>query len=435
MGEPRIAVLDDFFPHRLSAFRFEEFHSYLEAMPGLSVHATWPHLQKIRRERGRRPKSIAEYAREHPAHAGRVHPLFDGEFPAADAYYMIFLSNIRVHLPSIEVRRRPFAFTMYPGGGFAMDVPEGDTCMERVFSSPCFRKVIATQPLIRDYILDKAFCDPDQVVYIRGGVVPRSAFDLPPPKPRYGMAKAALDLAFVAAKYSPNGADKGYDVFVETAKVLVALGIDARFHVVGGFDSSVLDLGAAAPRFRFYGYRPREFFTTFYSLMDMFVSPTRAFALSKGAFDGFPTGAAIEAGLQSVALLLTDPLGFNTMLRDGEDAIIVQPDRDNIVARILQLASNPDRLAAIGESGRIALTAAYSYDVQIAPRLAVLRSLPDDVARSPAPARPSSRLCRRYRVGDRRLLRNHLDIARTILDPAQRNGGDLRLRSCWRGTT
>jgi glycosyltransferase involved in cell wall biosynthesis len=376
-AEPQIAVIDDFFPHKFSAFRWEEFHSYLEAMPGVGVHATWPHLQWYGETRP--PAEIfAEYAREYPAHAGRVKPLFDGTFPPADAYYMIFLSNIRDHLLAIEARRRPFAFTMYPGGAFSIDVPEADKCMERVFSSPCFRKVIATQPIIRDYLLDKGFCEPHQIIFIRGGVVHRSAFEPPPPKPRYGMAKSALDIAFVAAKYSPTGADKGYDLFVETAQVLTALGLDARFHVVGNFTPDVLDLGAAGPRFRFYGYRPREFFATFYSLMDMIIAPTRPFILDKGAFDGFPTTACLEAGLQCVAVLLTDPLNCNAIFRDGEDAIIIQPDRDDIVARVLQLARDPDRLAAIGESGRGALIAAYNRDVQIEPRLAVLRSLPDD---------------------------------------------------------
>ena len=376
-AEPQIAVIDDFFPHKLSAFRYEEFHTYLEAMPGLSVHSIWPHWKWFGETRA--PIEIFdEYVREHPDHAGRVHPLYDGTFPPADAYYTVFLSNIRDQLSKIEEQRRPFAFTMYPGGGFALDKPDADETMMRIFASPCFRKVIATQPIIRDYLIDKGFCEPHQIVYIPGGVVPRSAFDPPPPKPRYGVAKAALDIAFVAAKYSPIGADKGYDLFVEAAKVLAALGIDARFHVVGGFDPDVLDLGAAGPRFRFYGYRPREFFATFYSLMDMFLSPTRAFTLSKGAFDGFPTGAAVEAGLQGVALLLTDPLGFNSIFRDGEDAIIIRPDRDDIVAHILQLARNPDRLAAVGENGRIALTASHGYDAQIAPRLALLRSLPED---------------------------------------------------------
>jgi glycosyltransferase involved in cell wall biosynthesis len=291
---------------------------------------------------------------------------------------MIFLSNIRDYLLAIEERRRPFAFTMYPGGGFHMNMPGADKCMERVFASPCFRKVIATQPIIRDYLIDKGYCDPEQIAFIRGGCVHRSAFEPPPPKPRYGVAKAALDIAFVAVKYSPIGADKGYDLFVETAQVLTALGIDARYHVVGNFDSNVLALGPAAPRFRFYGFRPREFFRTFYSLMDLVVSPNRPFILNKGGFDGFPTTACIEAGLQSVALLLTDPLGCNAIFRDGEDAIIIRPERDDIVAHILQMARDPERVAAIGESGRIALTAAYNRDVQIAPRLAVLRELLDE---------------------------------------------------------
>lgn len=371
-AEPPIAVLDDFFPYKLSAFRYEEFHSYLEAMPGLTVHAFWPHLQRYN-ERRAPLEEIAEYTREYPSHAGRVNP-FVATYPEADAYYMIFLSNIRVHLKPIEARRRPFAFTMYPGGGFCMDVPDWDEWMERVLGSPCFRKVIATQSIIRDYILAKGYCGPEQILYIPGVVIPRSAFEPPPPKPRYGMAKAALDIAFVAAKYTPIGADKGYDLFIEAAKVLVALGIDARFHVVGGFDPDLLDLGAAGPRFRFYGYQPREFFRQFYSLMDMVVAPTRPFIIT-GGFDGFPTASCVEAGLQGVALLLSDPLNLNWFLRDGEDAIIVKPERDDIVAHILRLAQDPAQLAAIGESGRITLTAAFNRDVQIEPRIAMLREL------------------------------------------------------------
>jgi glycosyltransferase involved in cell wall biosynthesis len=373
--EPAIAVLDDFFPYKLSAFRYEEFHSYLDAMPGLGVHAIWPHLQKYG-ERRSPAEAIAEYTREHPAHAGRVKPLVQGRFPDAAAYYMIFLSNIRVHLPAIEAQRRPFAFTLYPGGGFCMDVPDWDQCLERVLASPCCRKVISTQSVTRDYVLAKGYCGPEQILHIPGGVIHRSAFEPPPPKPRYGMAKAALDIAFVAAKYTPIGADKGYDLFVEAAKILVALGIEVRFHVVGGFDPNVLDLGAAGPHFRFYGYREREFFRQFYALMDMVVAPTRPFII-KGGFDGFPTASCIEAGLQGVALLLTDPLDLNWFLSDGEDAIIVKPERDDIVAHILRLAQDPARLAAIGESGRIALTAAFSREAQVEPRLAMLRALPD----------------------------------------------------------
>lgn len=374
-AEPRIAVIDDFFPHKLSAFRYEEFHSYLEAMPGLSVHSIWPHWKRY--GENRQPIEVyAEYDRENPAHAGRVKPLFDGTFPDADAYYMIFLSNIRDQLLKIEERRRPFAFTMYPGGGFAIDKPEADQCMARVFGSPWFRKVIATQPLIRDYILDKGYCGPDQILYIQGGPIARSAFEPPPPKPRYGFAKAALDIAFVAAKYTPTGADKGYDLFVAMAEVLTGIGIDARFHIVGNFDSNVLPLGTAAPRFRFYGFRPREFFREFYALMDLVVAPTRPFILP-GGFDGFPTASCVEAGLQSVAIACTDPLGFNAMFRDGEDIVLVKPDRDDIVGHVLRLARDPARLAAIGEHGRTALIAGFHSDVQMPPRLELLRRLPE----------------------------------------------------------
>lgn len=371
----RVAVLDDFFPHKLSAFRFEEFHTYLETFPDLSVHATWPHLRYFGEQRSA-AEVFAEYAREHPALAPRVKPLFDGTFPSADAYYGLFLKLIWDRLPAIEAQERPFAFTLYPGGGFRLNEPDSDAYLARVCGSPCFRRVIATQPVIRDYLLDRGFCDPAQILYIPGGVIHRSAFDPPPPKIRYGLGKSPLDLAFVAAKYTPNGADKGYDLFVETAQLLFALGIEARFHVVGGFDAEAIELGPAAPHFRFYGYRPREFFRDFYARIDLIVAPTRPFVM-RGGFDGFPTASCVEAGLQSVALALTDELGLNTIFRDGEDAVILRPDRDDIAGRILRLAQDPTRLATIGEAGRIALIGAFGRDVQIAPRLELLRGLPE----------------------------------------------------------
>ncbi len=231
----------------------------------------------------------------------------------------------------------------------------------------------------RDYLLDKGYCAARSDHLHPRRRHPSARPSTPPlPKLRYGVAKAAPPISgFVAAKYTPIGADKGYDLFVEVAKIAgSALGLDARFHVVGGFDPDLLDLGVAGPHFRFYGYRQREFFRQFYSLMDMIVAPTRPFII-KGGFDGFPTASCVEAGLQGVALLLSDPLNLNFFLSDGDDAIIVKPERDDIVAHILRLAQDPARLAAIGESGRIALTAAFSRDVQIEPRLAMLRKLPD----------------------------------------------------------
>jgi glycosyltransferase involved in cell wall biosynthesis len=370
---PVIAVLDDFFPQPLSGFRFEEFRCYLDEIPTLSIYSNGASLPLVNDSRSVE-EVISSHLRDHPSHAGRIHPLSSEMFPDADMYYGIFLNNIYTYIDQIETKDRPFVFTLYPGGGFGIDQPEADHKMRRVFGSSKFNSVIATQPITRDYLFSKNYCREDQITYIPGGVIPRSAFDPPSQKLRYGFGKNQIDICFVANRYTPIGTEKGYDLFVEAAKTLCALGVSAEFHVVGAYDETTIDLGACARQIRFYGFRPREFFRGFYQQMDLTLAPTRPFVLS-GMFDGFPTGGCVEAGLQAVAVMCTDELRLNTVFRDGDDIVIVRPDRDDIVARIMELAREPARLAKIGENGRTKMAGAFGHAAQLSPRIEILRSI------------------------------------------------------------
>lgn len=295
--------------------------------------------------------------------------------PVADAYYTIFFHNISQFFHDIEERGKPFAFTLYPGGGFALGEPTTEATLARILGSPGFRGVIATQPITRDYLLAKGFCDPAQVRYIPGCTIARTAFEAPRDKLRYGIDKPELDICFVANRYTPTGADKGYDLFADAARAVCAAGATARFHVVGPFSETIIPLGEAAGRVRFYGPQPREFFAGFYRQMDIILSPVRSFVRNPGVFDGFPTAACVEAGLQAVAVFTTDELALNDRYVDGKEIVLVKADKDDIVARLLQYASEPARLAEIGECGRAAMVDGFSYATQIEPRLDLLRSL------------------------------------------------------------
>jgi glycosyltransferase involved in cell wall biosynthesis len=266
-------------------------------------------------------------------------------------------------------------FSLYPGGGFGIEQPEIDEKMKRIFGSANFRSVIVTQPIVRDYLISENLCPKDKIFYVYGGVIPRTAFDVPPEKHRYGIGKKDLDICFVANRYTPVGADKGYDLFVDAAKGLLASGVSANFQVVGKYDKDVIELGEAAGRMHFHGFQTREFFRDFYRRMDLILGPTRPFVLAPGLFDGFPTGACVEAGLQSVAVLCSDELKQNTMFRDGEEIIIVRPDKANILAHLQSLVGDPQRLASIGEKGRARMLEVFGRDAQIEPRLRLLRSL------------------------------------------------------------
>jgi glycosyltransferase involved in cell wall biosynthesis len=373
-GEHRIAILDDIFPHIGSAFRFEEFRTYLDKLPNVEIHSSGGAFSFAQETRPVEAL-IAAHVAEHPAHASRIHPLDPGRFPDAGLYYAVFLHIIFGCIEQIEARQKPFAFTLYPGGSFAIDDAGSDSRLQRVFQSPCFRTVIVTQTLTRRYLLEKRLCREDQIIFLHNGVLTRGAVLPPLAKTRFGFGKATLDLAFVANRYSALGTEKGYDLFVAMAQALIRRSIPARFHVVGPFDASVIDLAEEAPHFRFYGSQPTAFFHAFYAGIDAIVSPNRPFVLGPGKFDGFPNGCCCEAGLQETAMICTDELGLNVDYQDGVDVVLIRPDCDDIVAKILALIEAPAHLTALGINARRRMLDLYSFERQMAPRIALLERL------------------------------------------------------------
>ena len=374
-----IAILDDMFPQPLSAFRYEEFRSYLEQTVGLAIYSNGEAFPIVG-ERRSVPEVIAAFLELHPQHAGRVHALAPTNFPIADAYYTIFLNNIYKYVEAIEQVGQPFAFTLYPGGGFELNEVHSDAKLQRVLGSRCFRYVIATQPVTRDYLLARRLCREDQIRFIQGGVITRSAFEKPRGKCHFGINKDRLDICFVAARYTPKGEDKGYDLFVDAAIRIIQAGLDVYFHVVGPWDETVLDLGDVRSRFTFYGFQRTSFFRDFYRRMDLILSPNRPFTLGPGAFDGFPTACCIEAALQGVAVACTDELQLNTQLEDGNQVLIIRPDADKIVEKLLPLFAQPHRLANIGRHGRMRFAQVFAHKAQLPPRINVLRHVTEESA-------------------------------------------------------
>jgi glycosyltransferase involved in cell wall biosynthesis len=182
-------------------------------------------------------------------------------------------------------------------------------------------------------------------------------------------------VAFVANRYTPLGADKGYDLFVAAAIELGRRHANISFHVVGGFDRHVIDVSELGDRIKFYGFREISFFDEFYRTIDIFVSPNRASVLSPGGFDGFPTGTAVDAVLRGPALICSDPLGLNMAFSPGDDLILVETTQEAVVLAVENLMADPVRLDAIARRGRGRFREVFGPEVQLRPRLAVLNSL------------------------------------------------------------
>lgn len=336
-----VAVLDDCFPNLLTAFRVAEYNWYLDRFPQLKIYSTNPDFTAVH----------AAYAERYPQHADRVKPYEESSLDGCGFVYMNFLNNAHYFLPTLSLHNIPFLMTLYPGGGFGLRDPESDAKLERVLDSPLLCGIIATQSVTLEYLKAK---DCKVAVYdIYGGAMNPVYFEDDTKNKRTLLISDAISICFVADRYMPHGANKGYPQFIEAAKQLIREFPDLRFTVVGSFDSEDYPLDnhireAISFKGLLFTAELKEFFLT----QDIIISPNRPFLLTSGNFDGFPTGCCIEASLCGVAVVCSDELKLNRYYANGEDMVICEPVPDAIVKAVGELIHNPDLLRSIGASGQ-----------------------------------------------------------------------------------
>lgn len=272
--------------------------------------------------------------------------------------YSYFLGETYALLPFFNKNKIPFVFLLNPGGTFGFNNESSDNMLKEIFSSKYFRKVIVNQKRFEEYLLEKKLCNKDDVIYDFSGSVQFKKEDIKQ-KEYFKKDKKTFDICFVAAKYSEKGVDKGYDLFIESAKLLSKSFQDIRFHVVGGFDETEIDVSELKDKIKFYGYLPPSELPSFYSKMDIFLSPNRAFKLHEGNSDGFPLSAgAMYCG---VCGFNADELNLNTEFNPDE-VVIIKTEANDIVKKIEYYYNNLDELYAISKNGQ--KKAQYFYDTE-----------------------------------------------------------------------
>ncbi len=368
----KLVIIDDVFPHPLSGFRYQEFTSILEAFPEAVVYTNGRSISALGNESI--DELIAKYLEKYPAFKGRV-LRYNGEIPKnTGLIYCTFLGNAYNDvLPMAEKYSVPFAFTLYPGGGFCIDNEESDQKLKAVCDSYFFEKVIVTQDLTKNYLIENGFTDPERIRDIFGVVIPLERLEQEATdKIRFGSDKKTLDICFVAHRYTEFGQDKGYDIFIDTAKELSKKYDFVRFHVVGPWDESIIDVTGITD-ITFYGSHPQEWFEEFYRDKDIILSPNVNNLLFSGSFDGFPTGCVTDAALRKTAMLLTDPLSLNNgRFIDGKELVIIQHSVEDAVNKIEEYIKVPEKLSAIAEEGYKRVKALYDRSSQITPRISML---------------------------------------------------------------
>jgi glycosyltransferase involved in cell wall biosynthesis len=362
-----LIIFDDIVPSQFSPFRTVEYSHLLwffnSALVSTQGWHTWIENAPFDEQRASFPVDVETRS--------RIVSFDQLETLAGKLGYVTFLTNAHRLLPTFTRANLPFMLQLYPGGGFQIDRPESDAMLRAVVDSPLCRGIITTQTITADYLRKLGVAD-ERIHPVYGGVFDSHNDFLFDAKLTYPERKQTLDLCFVAHKYGDDLTSKGYDFFVAMAKALAPRFDHLRFHVVGGYGPEDVPLGPHADRFEFHGKQPSAFFAEFYPRMDAIVSFNRSFVLMPGAFDGFPTGACIEAGFRGVLNILRDPLDLNVAFEDGRDIVLLGPDQQAAIDRIGDLLANPAQLYAIARANWHAFHREFDTDRQLWARARLL---------------------------------------------------------------
>ena len=310
-------------------------------------------------------ENLKAFLKIYPQCRGKIELLSREKTYRFNLAYTYFLAETYTLLPFLEKNQIPFVFLLNPGGAFGINNDSSDRMLKDVFASKYFRKVIVNQKLFEDYLLKKKLCKREDLIYDFSGSVQFEPEDVLP-KRYYKRDKPTFDICFVAAKYSPKGFDKGYDLFVEAAKKFASSGSDIRFHVVGGFDEKDIDVLSIKDKIKFYGYLPAAELPSFYSNMDIYVSPNRPFINYPGGSDGFPLSAgAMYCG---VCGFNSDELNMNTEFSKDE-VVIIKTKADDIVKKMKFFYNHPEELYQISKKGQKKAQLLYDIEKHIAGRI------------------------------------------------------------------
>jgi lipopolysaccharide transport system ATP-binding protein len=151
-----------------------------------------------------------------------------------------------------------------------------------------------------------------------------------------------------------------------------------RIHLVGGgYSAADYQVPGLASSIQYHGRLSTTQLREFFANADIIVSPNRPGLLHAGNFDGFPTGACVEAALCQVAIVASDALQQNPGYKDQTSVFLLQDQQESwpqqIERVVRQVALQPDLLRKVAIEGQSVTQSLYSPEKQIASRQDILR--------------------------------------------------------------
>ena len=364
-----LIIFDDIFPFPYSDWRVREFMAYLDFFERAEVNSGKLTHNGIEVYKGFE-SDLKLLKSNHAKSTERVFPLTRSTSFRAKLAYCVFLNNAYAFFPFFKKFNLPFAFTLYPGGGFRMNDRKIDNRLKKIFSSELFRHVFVNMPFVKKYLIEKLGVPESKITYIYG--TPIKVNNIEGVAFQKDMEK--IRVLFTAHKYSKGGVDKGFDLFCETAHYFQS-NTSLEFIVIGKFSQE--DQVVPVKNIIYYGeVLPDQLFETFKGC-HMVLSPNRFSVLGNGSFDGFPTASVVHAASAGCLMMITDY--FNASLElgleDGNDFVKIEPKVQNIIEKIEHFLKNKRQIAAIAENGRLKILNLYNEKQQLQQRLEVLEKL------------------------------------------------------------
>jgi glycosyltransferase involved in cell wall biosynthesis len=172
-------------------------------------------------------------------------------------------------------------------------------------------------------------------------------------------------------------AEKGYDVLLEAARIVLDRGVQAHFVSVGRgpleheLASTHQEMGLGK-RFKFLG--PRDDVLRLMVASDIFVLPSRQ--------EGLPV-TLMEATSVGMAIVATSVGEVPQVITSGEDGLVVEPgDSEELADAVERLVREPKLRAGFGDAAR---TLSARFDVSRATRQ--LESIYREITKTPTPGR------------------------------------------------
>lgn len=362
-----ITIIDDVFPYIKSPWRNSEFIEIAKYYK-LKVYCDVPQNNKYIPDKLSFSEMSKQFNLLYPNHNIDYTELKLFSPLNTKLVYLQFYNYLSRYYKHIKKNECKYVLKIYPGGGFEINNSKKDAFLKEVSANPNCRGIAVNLKSIYNYLLNNNLVAENKLTLLLGGIQDidfNKLTLLTNEKKYFKLNKETFDIAFAANKYFPLGVDKGFDIFIETAKILVQKYPFMKFHVVGHFNPNDLPYKELLKYFTFYGFRESSFFYSFYQNIDVFISPNRQFIENPGQIDGFPLGTSLEPAINKVVLLLTDYLNDNSFLKDKEDYFCINDGILKIINVIDQLIENPLLLIQVGNNGKLKYLEFLNYKINV----------------------------------------------------------------------